>query len=232
MAAQQQQDNNKGQYVLLGKGIDEICSRFEANTLLGPVSRILACRVRQYQDPQVDPSNWRNALELCKYDIYDSTQTHRVPSSAINHPKQIMAFGIGSCKIVLQTINNYIKLLMSHLERCPITQPAAPKSNSKSWIAMGLAIENYLRDTTGLFVGQCIPTLHKEIQIMKNCKLPTVTKPGGTTSISRDNIFWTIISQFPNPQTKNKHAKMKCTEFSYEHHSGDSQTLTNFNGLV
>ena len=154
MAAQQQQDNNKGQYVLLGKGVDEICSRFEANTLLGPVSRILACRVRQYQDPQVDPSNWRNALELCKYDIYDSTRTHRVPSSAINHSKQIMAFGIGSCKIVLQTINNYIKLLMSHLERCPITQPVAPKSNSKSWIAMGLAIENYLRDTTNLVVGQ------------------------------------------------------------------------------
>ena len=154
MAAQQQQDNNKGQYVLLGKGVDEICSRFEANTLLGPVSRILACRVRQYQDPQVDPSNWRNALELCKYDIYDSTRTHRVPSSATNHSKQIMAFGIGSCKIVLQTINNYIKLLMSHLERCPITQPVAPKSNSKSWIAMGLAIENYLRDTTNLVVGQ------------------------------------------------------------------------------
>ena len=207
---QQQDNNSKGQYVLLGKGVDEVCSRFESNTVLGPVSRILACRVRQFQDPQTDRSSWRNALEICKYDIYDSTQTHRVPTSAINNPKHLMAFGLGSCKIVLQTINNYIKLLLSHLERCPVTYPA-PKSKSKAWITMGLAIENYLRDTSGLVVGQCIPTLHKEIQIMKNCKLPTVTKPGGTTSISRDNIFWTIISQFPNPQTK----KQTCKDEMY-----------------
>ena len=197
----QQQDNNKGQYVLRGKGVDEVCSRFEPNTLLGPVSRILACRVRQYQDPQVDPSNWRNALELCKYDIYDSTRTHRVPSSAINHPKQHMAFGLGSCKIFLQTINKYIKKLMSRPERCPVQQPA-PRSKSEVWKSMGLAIEHYLRDTTGLVVGQCIPTLPKDIEIMKNCKLPPATKPGGTSSISRENIFWTVISQFPNPQTK------------------------------
>ena len=207
---QQQQDNNKGQYVLLGKGVDEVCSRFDSNTVLGPVSRILACRVRQFQDPQTDPSNWRNALEICKYDIYDKNRTYRVPQSSINSPKQLMAFGLASCKIVLQTINNYIKLLLSHLTRCPVTYPA-PKSNSKAWIAMGLAIENYLRDTTGLVVGQCIPTLHKEIQIMKNCTLPPATKVGGTTNISRDNIFWTIISQFPNPTTK----KQTCKDEMY-----------------
>ena len=67
--SQQQQDNSKGQYVLLGKGVDEVCARFEPNTVLGPVSRSLACRVRQFQDPQTDPSSWRNALEICKYDI-------------------------------------------------------------------------------------------------------------------------------------------------------------------
>ena len=211
MSFAQQQDNTKGKYELLGKGVDEVCSRFEPNSVLGPVSKILACRVRQYQDPQVDPSNWRNALEICKYDIYDNTQAYKVPQSSINYPKQIMAFGIGSCKIVLQTINNYIKLLMSHLGRCPIIQPTAHKSNSKAWMSMGLAIEKYLRDTTGLVVGQCIPTLHKEIQIMKDCALPTITKPGGTTNISRDNIFWTIISQFPNPQTK----KQTCKDEMY-----------------
>ena len=46
---------------------------------------------------------------------------------------------------------------------------------------------------------------------MKNYTLPAVTKPGGTTSISRDNIFWTIISQFPNPQTK----KQTCKDEMY-----------------
>jgi len=207
----QQQDNNKGKYELLGKGVDEICSRFESNSVLGPVSKILACRVRQFQDPQVDTSKWKNALELCKYDVYDSDRVNRVPQASINYPKQHMAFGMGSFKIVLQTINNYIKLLMSHLKRCPITQPTAHKSNSKAWIAMGLSIENYLRDTTGLVVGQCIPTLQKEIQIMKNQVLPQVSKPGGTTNISRDNIFWTIISQFPNPQTK----KQTCKDEMY-----------------
>ena len=207
----QQQDNNKGKYELLGKGVDEICSRFESNSVLGPVSKILPCRVRQFQDPQVDASKWKNALELCKYDVYDSDRVNRVPQTSINYPKQHMAFGMGSFKIVLQTINNYIKLLMSHLKRCPFIQPTAHKSNSKAWIAMGLSIEKYLRDTTGLVVGQCIPTLQKEIQIMKDQVLPQVSKPGGTTNISRDNIFWTIISQFPNPQTK----KQTCKDEMY-----------------
>ena len=108
----QQQDNSKGKYELLGKGVDEICSRFESNSVLGPVSKILACRVRQFQDPQVDASKWKNALELCKYDVYDSNRIYRVPQASINYPKQHMAFGMGSFKIVLQTINNYIKLLI------------------------------------------------------------------------------------------------------------------------
>ena len=206
----QQQDNSKGKYELLGKGVDEICSRFQSNSVLGPVSKILVCRVRQFQDPQVDASKWKNALELCKYDVYDSNRVYRVPQASINYPKQHMAFGMGSFKIVLQTINNYIKLLMSHLKRCPITQPTAHKS-TRAWISMGLAIEIYLRDTTGLVVGQCIPTLQKEIQIMKNQVLPQMSKPGGTTNISRDNIFWTIISQFPNPQTK----KQTCKDEMY-----------------
>ena len=46
---------------------------------------------------------------------------------------------------------------------------------------------------------------------MKNQVLPKVSKPGGTTNISRDNIFWTIISQFPNPQTK----KQTCKDEMY-----------------
>ena len=51
MATQQ----DKGKYVNLSKEVEEICSRLDNDPVLGPVSQILACQIRQYQDPQVNP---------------------------------------------------------------------------------------------------------------------------------------------------------------------------------
>ena len=202
-----QQD--KGKYVLLGKGVEEICSRTDNDKVLGPVSRILACQIRQFQDPQVSPDEWRNSLVLCKYDIYDSEQTHHVvPSSAVQHPKQAMAFGLGSFKIVVQTINNYVTKLLSHLARCNIA-PSMAKTPAQ-WTKLALAVEKYLCETAGLVVGQSIPGTLEEIEKMKNCTLPPPTKTGQSNT-KKNTIFWTVISQFPHPLTK----KQTCKDEMY-----------------
>ena len=81
------QQDNKGKYVDLGKDVEEICSRTDNDKVLGPVSKILACQIRQYQDPQVNPDDWRNSLVLCKYHIYDNAQHHHtVLSAAVKNP--------------------------------------------------------------------------------------------------------------------------------------------------
>ena len=190
---------DKGKYVLLGNRVEEICSRFDNDTVLGPVSRILGCQIRQFQDPQVNPDEWRNSLVLCKYDIYDSTPHHTVPPASVQHPKQLMAFGPGSCKIVVQTINSYITKLLSHLKRC--NTPRVTSKNASAWTQMALAVEKYLCETAGLVVGQSIPSTLEEIDKMKNCKLPPPTKMG-MSNTRTNKIFWTVISQFPHLVTK------------------------------
>ena len=218
-----QQD--KGKYVNLGKEVEEICSRLDTDPVLGPVSRILACQIRQYQDPQVSPDEWRNSLVLCKYDIFDKDHHHTVPPASVKSPKQLMAFGPGSFKIVVQTINTYITKLLAHLDRCNIQR--VPSKNASAWTKMALAVEHYLCETAGLVVGQGIPSTLEEIEKMKNCKIPPVSKTGKSTT--QDNkIFWTTISQFPHPVTK----KQTCKDEMYGHHSGEYHTPTNVNGLV
>ena len=204
MTAQQE----KGKYVNLGKEVEEICSRLDTDPVLGPVSRILACQIRQYQDPQVNPDEWRNSLVLCKYDIFDKDHHHTFPPASVKNPKQLMAFGPGSFKIVVQTINTYITKLLAHLDRCNIQR--VPSKNASAWKNMALAVEQYLCETAGLVVGQSIPSTLEEIEKMKNSKIPPVSKTG--KSNTKDNkIFWTTISQFPHPVTK----KQTCKDEMY-----------------
>ena len=195
MAAQQ----DKGKYVNLAKEVEEICSRTDNDAVLGPVSRILACQIRQFQDPQVSPDEWRNSLVLCKYDIYDKDHHHTVPAASIKNPKQLMAFGPGSFKKVVQTINTYITKLLSHLKRCN-TQAILSK-NASAWKQMALAVEKYLCETAGLVVGQSIPS---------TLEVPPVSK-SAMSNTKNNKISWTVISQFPHPVTK----KQTCKDEMY-----------------
>ena len=122
-----------------------------------------------------------------------------------------MAFGMGSFKIVVQTINNYITKLLSHLERC--NTPQAPSKTTKTWWEqMALAIEKHLCETAGLVVGESIPTTLEDIEKMKNCKPPPATKTGKSShKTKKQDIFWTVISQFPHPVTK----KQTCKDEMY-----------------
>ena len=198
----------KGKYVNLGKEVEEICSRTDNDTVLGPVSRILACQIRKFQDPQVNPDEWRNSLILCKYDIYDKEHHHTVPPASVTNPKQLMAFGPGSFKIVVQTINTYITKLLAHLERSNTARVTS--KNASAWTQLAVAVEKYLCETAGLVVGQSIPSTLEEIEKMKKCKVPPVSKTA--MSNTRNNkIFWTTISQFSHPVTK----KQTCKDEMY-----------------
>ena len=119
-----------------------------------------------------------------------------------------MAFGPGSLKIVVQTINTYITKLLAHLDRN--NTPRVSSKNASAWKQLALAIEQYLCETAGLVVGQSIPSTLEETDRMKNCNLPPPTKTG--KSNTKDNkIFWTTISQFPHPVTK----KQTCKDEMY-----------------